>query len=365
MPDPAYHGKTDIIEAGSPRPGRRTVVVLVVIVLIGLAAYLVVRQSHSPSPQDATASPGASATMSTPASALPGWPTGQAPPPTLVAVLAPTRPPLVVHPAQHQSQHLAGIPGTAQWTYTVTDIGGRWVVTARAPSGAATPDHSTAAFLVAGDLSHATPIATGLAVTPGADRQSVLVTVDEATAGNRVQRFDLTGRPGETITLPAGRTLACETTGGLVLATGDGRWELWQPGTQQVRQRFAQLFTATGAGIAYGSYDRTVTVSSYARPDPLTTDFPDGGGDVYDAVLSADGRYLAVHMTGTDQTTHLIAALDVKAGQWSRMPGTPFASPNAMALTWSQDTLVLARTTDRPAVTLWTPGTSTVYTPGI
>lgn len=147
------------------------------------------------------------------------------------------------------------------------------------------------------------------------------------------------------------------------LATDDGGWELRQPRTQQVQQRFAQLFTATGAGIAYGSYDRTVTVSSSARPDPLTTDFPDGSGDVYDAVLSADGRYLAVHLTGQDQTTHLIAALDVKAGQWSRMPGTPFASPNAMALTWSQDTLVLARTTDRPAVALWAPGTSTVYSP--
>ncbi|HZM81623.1 MAG TPA: hypothetical protein VFC19_38355 [Candidatus Limnocylindrales bacterium] len=348
----------DVIE--SPRTGPRArfgFFLLVLIVVMGLGVWVLAGGKRSGPPSSTLATPADPEPSRTSGGFLPLWPQGPPPPASLPALVAPVKPPHVVDPARGAVIGINGFSIGPQGKYTVTEIGDGYVVTARtAISGSSSPAPPTDAYLVTGDLSTARPIASGDSIAVGADGRSVL-----AAAGARVTRHALDGTRREEVMLPKDRTLAHETVAGFVLAVvPGGTWEIWDPRSGEVRHRFPQLFAASGSTVAYGSYDRGISVLNLATGARLDTEIPDRELTVYQAALSRDGRYLATQLTNRGQWQHVIVVFDTKLALWVAMPGTPFAALNQMTLAWSGSTLVLART-DQPAIILWTPGEPVVY----
>jgi len=343
----------DIIESPRSRPKARLVFFLVaVIVVIGLAVWVSARGTPSGPPSSTSASPDATPTSG---GFLPLWPQGPPPPASLPVLVAPAKPPRAVDPARGVVIGINEISAGPQGKYSVTEVDGGYVVTARATYGGTGPEPPTDAYLVTGDMSTARPIASGGSIAVGADGHSVL-----ATSGSRVTRHGLDGKTREEVTLPRDRTLAHETVTGFIISIAQGPWELWDPRSGEVRYRFQQLFAASGRTVAFGSFNRSVSVLNLSTGAQVETEIPDRELNVYQAALSRDGRYLAVQLINRGQWQHVIAVFDIKLEFWVTMPGTPFAALNQMALAWAGGTLVLART-DQPAIVLWNPGEPLVY----
>jgi hypothetical protein len=345
--------RVDIVESPRSRPrGRFLVSLLALTVAVGLAVWALARGGPSGQEVSTLASPDATESSY---GFLPRWPQGPPPPASLPALVAPVKPPRVVDPAGNA---VIGINETAvgpQGKYTVTEVDGGYLVTARAAHSGTGPEPLTNAFLVTWDMRTIRPIASGGSIVVGADGRSVL-----ATDGARATRYGLDGNKREEITLPPDRTLAHETAAGLIVSVPQGPWELWNPSTGQISYRFQQLFAASGSLVAFGSFNRGVSVLNLSTGVTLDTEIPDRELNVYQTALSRDGRYLATQLTNRGQWQHVIAVFDTKLGLWVTMPGTPFAALNQMALAWAGGTLVLART-DQPAIVLWNPGEPLVY----
>lgn len=330
---------------------------LALTVVIGLAAWAALtRGGRSEPPPSTLVRPVVSQPIS---GFLPLWPKGPPPPASLATLVAPVKPPRTVDPAHRAAAEIGGISAGPQGKYTVTEVGDGYIVTARDAFASAAPVPPTDAYLVTGDLHTARPIARGGSIAVGADGRSVL-----ATTGPHVTRYGLDGAKREDLTLPKDRTLAFETVAGFVLTVPygllQGTGEIWDPRSGEVRQRFQEVFTASGSIIVFGLPNRGVGLLDLATGAQIETEIPDRELTVYQAALSRDGRYLATQLTNRGQWQHLIAVFDLKLALWVTMPGTPFAALNQMALGWSGSTLVLARI-DEPAVVLWTPGDSAVY----
>lgn len=252
---------------------------------------------------------------------------------------------------------ISGIPIMLQGKYTVTELGGGYLVTSRAAYSGAGQEPPTDAFLVTGDLGTAKLMATAGSVSAAADGRSVLT-----ATGAVVTRHGLDGSRREEATLPPNRTFAAETQAGFLVSTvPQGAWEIWDPRSGEVRHHFPQLFAASGPKVAYGTYSRAVTVLDLATGKKLETEIPDRELAVHQAMLSRDGRYLAAHLINRGQWQHLIAVLDTELSLWYAMPGSPFAALNQLALAWSGTTLVVAYATEQPVITLWRPGDAEVY----
>jgi hypothetical protein len=323
-------------------------------VVIGLAIWAFTRVPDAAPPSSTSASPAVSRTSG---GFLPLFPKGQRPPAGLTALIAPLRPPRAVDATRGRAMLISGIPVMLQGKYTVTELGGGFLVTSRPAYSGLGQEPPTDAFVVTGDLGTAKLLGTADSVSAAADGQSVLT-----ATGPVVTRHSLDGARREEVTLPPNRAFAAETQAGFLVSTvPQGAWEIWDPRSGEVRHRFPQLFAASGPKVAYGSFSRAVTVLDLATGEKLETEIPDRELAVHQAVLSRDGRYLATHLINRGQWQHLIAVLDTELSLWYAMPGSPFAALNQLALAWSGRTLVVAYATDQPVIALWTPGEAEVY----
>jgi hypothetical protein len=388
----------DIISQGGdsepgPWPHRLTVIVALVAMVVGGAAYLTLSPPHHAppashrSPVTAGPTPAGSTAVS-----LPPEPDGiagqtQAWDPGLRLPATGARPAWFL-PASGRAEQIGGLPANRSG-YQFTRVVGGWAVQAApalpAGCGSCAGPPAPVWFLPDGALS-ATRIGTASLVAPGATAGTVWLTsyppgAIMVTAAGTAREAGATGALSRPVRLPPGYAIDEGTDRGLLLAPVSRQPgaadELWDPSAHRAGSVFDGVLAARPGEIAWTSQcpAACVRVLNLATGRRTEVALPAGNSAV-NAAFSPDGGFLALQLSvgSAGDGGELGMRLDVApvfSGRLMPVPGTWVSSDALIGFGWpgAGDSLVAEFSfTTKMQLASWYPGASrpavTVIPPG-
>jgi hypothetical protein len=278
-------------------------------------------------------------------------------------------------------QPIAGLP-PSQFPYSVTRVGGGWAAIP-SPKGHACgpdcPDPRLPVYDIADGLVAAQRVGVTQEISPGAGRGQIWLetyppgTHDmskaSATARLAVGSAWALGTPqslpaGHLIQQAFGRDLLLS---GTVQGAGPVNYELWDPAALRVVRTFPDVIAAGANEVAWNHCSGCgVRVYDLRTRQSRTVAVP-AGTWAYDGTFSADGRFLAVHLSGSvtpagRATLDRIAVIDLRGRHLRVLPGSAVGVdlPEALSFGWrgGGDTLIAAVTGLKPVMQVgtWRPG---------
>jgi hypothetical protein len=286
--------------------------------------------------------------------------------------------------ATGQATPIAGLP-PSRFPYALLRVAGGWAAEP-SPNGHAClpdcPDPRLPVFYIADGSVQARRIGVTKERSPGNERGVLWLatyppgTTDVSMTSATAQQVTSSGkRVGSPVRLPAGYLIQQEVGSYLLLSPvlqgpGPVIYKLWNPATQQVIQTFQDVIAAGAHQIAWASCGHC-GVRVYDLNTGLSfTIGLQAGSRAYDGSFSADGRLLAVHLSGGitrdgRATLARIGVIDTARRHLRVLSGSTVGVdlPESLTFGWQGHELIAAVTGARQLAQIasWRPGAARMF----